>query len=303
MTVLEVINVSKQYDGVRAVDEVSFAVEAGEIYGLLGPNGAGKTSTMRMIMNITVPDTGEIRLFGEPFRDELKNRIGYLPEERGLYPKMKVLDHLVFLGEMKGLKPREARRRARQWLQKVNLEGWGNKKVNELSKGMQQKVQFIATLLHEPDLVIMDEPFSGLDPINTKFLKDILLEYKRTGKTIILSTHLMEQAEKLCESICLINKGRVALSGKLAEIKQRFSHNVVTLAFEGDAQFIASLPFVERTNDYGKAVHVTLQDGTDPNALLEAALQHGVKVHRFEVSETSLDEIFIEVVGGQHGQN
>ncbi len=303
MAVLEVINISKYYDGVRAVDGVTFSVEAGEIYGLLGPNGAGKTSTMRMIMNITAPDAGEIRLFGEPFREELKHRIGYLPEERGLYPKMKVLDHLTFLGEMKGLKAREARLRASDWLKRVNLEEWGDKKVQELSKGMQQKVQFIATLLHEPDLVIMDEPFSGLDPLNAKFLKDILLEYKRTGKTIILSTHLMEQAEKLCESICLINKGRVALAGKLAEIKQRFSHNVVTLEVEGDGQFISELPLVEQVNDYGKTLHVTLKDGADPNGLLEAVIQKGLKVYRFEVSETSLDEIFIEVVGGRNGQN
>ena len=303
MNVLEVNNISKQYDGVKAVDGISFAVKEGQIFGLLGPNGAGKTSTMRMIMNITAPDSGEIRLFGEPFHDALKQRIGYLPEERGLYPKMKVLDHLAFLGEMKGMAAKTAHAQARQWLERVGLAEWADKKVQELSKGMQQKVQFVGTLLHQPDLVIMDEPFSGLDPLNAKFLKDILLEYKRSGKTIILSTHLMDQAEKLCEAICLINKGRVALSGSLAEIKQKFSHNVVNLEYDGDGTFVTSLPMVERVNDYGHAMHITLKDGADPNALLKTIVEQGLRVYRFEVAETTLDEIFIDVVGGQHGQN
>ncbi len=303
MNVLEVIQVSKYYDGFKAVDGVSFSVKQGQIFGLLGPNGAGKTSTMRMIMNITAPDAGEIRLFGEVFHDALKDRIGYLPEERGLYPKMKVLDHLAFLGEMKGMKSSAAYHQARQWLERVGLAEWADKKVQGLSKGMQQKVQFVGTLLHQPDLVIMDEPFSGLDPLNAKFLKDILLEYKRAGKTVIFSTHLMDQAEKLCEAICLINKGRVALAGPLTEIKQRFSHNVVKLEYSGDGAFIANLPMVDRVNDYGHAMHITLKDGSDPNELLKQIVQKGLRVFRFEVSETTLDEIFIEVVGGSHEQN
>ncbi|NOX37097.1 MAG: ATP-binding cassette domain-containing protein [Calditrichaeota bacterium] len=301
MAVLIVDQVSKFYDHFKAVDRVSFQIEAGRMFGLLGPNGAGKTTTMRMIMNIIIPDEGRIEIFGARFQEEHKNQIGYLPEERGLYPKMKVVDHLQFLGEMKGLSAAEARRRAHHWLERFELEKWAEKKVQELSKGMQQKIQFISTIMHDPQLIIMDEPFSGLDPINTKLLKDILLELKQAGKTIILSTHLMDQAEKLCEEICLINRGRVVLQGPLSDIKQRYSHNSVQLEYAGDASFIAALPFVERINDYGNYMEIRLKDQTAPQELFQAVAQAGLQVSRFEAMETSLNDIFIEIVGGGNG--
>ncbi len=300
MEAIAVKAITKYYDGFKAVDGVSFSIEPGILFGLLGPNGAGKTTTMRMIMNIIVPDRGEIRILGEPFRESLKDRIGYLPEERGLYPKMKLLDHLQFLGEMKGLSASEAKKRALQWLERFELDRWAHKKIQELSKGMQQKVQFIGTIMHSPDLIIMDEPFSGLDPLNTKFLKDILLELKKAGKTIILSTHLMDQAEKLCDEICLINRGKVVLEGPLQEVKRRYSHNAVLLEYQGDASFIKTLPFVESADEYGNYMEIRLKDGVAPAELFKALAESSLDINRFEASETSLNDIFIEIVGGQN---
>ncbi len=301
MALLKVDRISKFYDHYRAVDQVSFHIEPGRMFGLLGTNGAVKNTSMRMFMKIIILDEGRIEIFGSQFREEHKNRIGYLPEERGLYPKMKVIDHLQFLGEMKGLTAHRARQGALKWLERFELESWAHKKVQELSKGMQQKVQFIGTILHDPDLIIMDEPFAGLDPINTKLLKDILLELKQSGKTIILSTHLMDQAEKLCEEICLINQGAVVLQGSLAEIKQRYSHNAVQLEYNGDARFIASLPMVERVNDYGNYMEIRLHDQAAPRDLFRAIARSGLEVTRFEAMETSLNDIFIEMVGGGNG--
>ncbi len=300
MEAIAVKGITKYYDDFKAVDEISFSIAPGTLFGLLGPNGAGKTTTMRMIMNIIVPDRGEIRIMGEKFRESLKDRIGYLPEERGLYPKMKLLDHLQFLGEMKSLSGAEAKRLALQWLERFNLGSWAHKKVQELSKGMQQKVQFIGTIMHAPDLIIMDEPFSGLDPINTKFLKDILLELKKEGKTIILSTHLMDQAEKLCDEICLINRGKVVLKGPLQEIKRRYSHNAVLLEYRGDAAFIQDLPYVESADEYGNYMEIRLKDGVPPAKLFKELANSSLEVSRFEASETSLNDIFIEIVGGEH---
>ncbi len=297
MDILNVQGITKMYDEFRAVDGVSFSIEEGQLFGLLGPNGAGKTTTMRMIMNIIIPDEGKIELFGQPFSDELKDRIGYLPEERGLYPKMKLLAHLQFLGEMKGLSGTEARQKALEWLERFDLLKWADNKIQDLSKGMQQKVQFIGTILHQPQLIIMDEPFSGLDPINTKFLKDILLELKRSGRTIILSTHLMDQAEKLCDAICLINRGKVVLHGPLDEIKATYSHNAVILEYSGDGDFIARLPFVEKVNDYGNYMEVRLRAEASPQELFRELARHPIQVKRFEAAETSLNDIFIEIVG------
>jgi ABC-2 type transport system ATP-binding protein len=226
---LSVSKICKNYEDFKAVDLVSFSIAQGSLFGLLGPNGAGKTTTMRMIMNIIIPDSGKISIHGKPFSEEMKDRIGYLPEERGLYPKMKLLSHLQFLGEMKGMSGPEARRISEKWLERFELTKWTNNKVQDLSKGMQQKVQFIGTIMHSPDLLIFDEPFSGLDPLNTKILIDILLELKNQGKTIILSTHLMDQAEKLCDTICLINRGKVVLFGEIQNIKQDYSQNAVLL--------------------------------------------------------------------------
>lgn len=297
MDTLTVDQVTKRYNDFVAVDQVSFSVKPGSMFGLLGPNGAGKTTTMRMIMNIILPDSGEIRLFGEPFREEFKDRIGYLPEERGLYPKMKVVDHLQFLGEMKGLSASEARRVSLEWLERFNLADRASKKVQELSKGLQQQMQFIGTILHRPQLLILDEPFSGLDPVNTQFLKDILLDLRQQNTTIIFSTHLMEQAEKLCDEICLINRGKVVLHGNLAEIKRRHSHNAVIVEYSGKLPPLDSLPMVKTVNDYGNYMEVRLRDEATPTHLFKALANYEVDIRRFEAAETSLNQIFIEIVG------
>ncbi len=298
---LELTNVVKRYATVTAVDSLSFLVEPGGIYGLLGPNGAGKTTTIRMIMGIIEPDEGSIEIFNEPFNEKVKERIGYLPEERGMYRKMKVLDHIVFLGEIKGVPKRIAIERARKWLDKVELGDWGDKTVESLSKGMQQKIQFISTVLHEPQLLILDEPFTGLDPINTQLLKDIIIEMKNEGRTIVLSTHLMDQVEKLCERICLINKGQKVLEGRLADIKLDFSKNVVSLRYIGERRDIEMCPGVEKVTDFGQELSVTLREGVDPNDLLRYALERG-RVERYEIGEMSLHDIFIAKVKAEGGE-
>ncbi|GAB4371389.1 MAG: ATP-binding cassette domain-containing protein [Calditrichia bacterium] len=304
MQAVSVSHITKKYDEFKAVDDISFAISEGRLFGLLGPNGAGKTTTMRMIMNIILPDEGKIEVLGKPFSEESKNRIGYLPEERGLYPKMKLLAHLQFLGEMKGLSASTAKKTAEKWLERFDLLRWANNKVQDLSKGMQQKVQFIGTVMHSPDLIIVDEPFSGLDPINTKFLKDIILELKKQGKTIILSTHLMDQAEKLCDDICLINRGKVVLNGSLAEIKQTYSHNSVLLEYHGDASFISRLPEVEKVDDYGNYMEIRLRDGASSENLFRELAKSPLQVKKFEAAESSLNDIFIEIVGEQsHEEN
>ncbi len=302
MQALQVEQVSKNYDQFKAVDGVSFSIEEGRLFGLLGPNGAGKTTTMRMIVNIIIPDAGRVQIFGGAFSEETKNRLGYLPEERGLYPKMKLLANLQFLGEMKGLPASDARRLAGEWLERFELAKWTEHKVQDLSKGMQQKVQFIATIMHSPDLLIVDEPFAGLDPVNTKFLKDILLEMKKKGTTIILSTHLMDQAEKLCDDICLINHGKVVVQGPLSEVKQRYGHNAIRLEFSGDADFIGKLDMVVSVNDYGNYVEIQLKDGADPSQVFKTLANSDLNVKKFETAETSLNDIFIEIVGGRKNE-
>lgn len=297
MDSLTVENISKSYNSYRAVDGISFTIPDNDLFGLLGPNGAGKTTTMRMIMNIIVPDSGHIRILGNPFQEEIKDRIGYLPEERGLYPKMKLWSHLQFLGEMKGMSSAAARKSALEWLERFDLISWANHRIQELSKGMQQKVQFIGTILHSPDFIIVDEPFSGLDPINTKFLKDILLEMKKQGKAILLSTHLMDQAEKLCDSICLINQGQVVVQGKLPDIKKQYRHNSVILEYSGKADFIETLPMVQKVNDYGNYMEISLQQESQADLLLKHIASSDLLVKRFEIADTSLNEIFIDLLG------
>jgi ABC-2 type transport system ATP-binding protein len=297
---LSIENVTKRYEGHTAVDDLSLVIEPGVIYGLLGPNGAGKTTTIRMTMGIIQPDEGRIEILGEPFNESLKEKIGYLPEERGLYRKMKVLEHLVFLAEIKGLPAKTAAERASGWLERVDLAGWEDKPVEALSKGMQQKIQFISTIIHEPRLVILDEPFSGLDPINTQLLKDVIVEMKDEGRTVILSTHLMDQVEKLCEKICLINKGRKILEGSLSEIKMKFSKNVVSMRFAGDVRDLERHPDVEKVTEFGQGLSVTLSEGADPADMLRHALDRG-RVDRFEVGEMSLHDIFISRVKAKGG--
>ncbi len=288
--------VRKCYDEFVAVDDLSFSVSPGGIYGLLGPNGAGKTSTIRMIMGITVPDSGQITVFGEPLARAHMDQFGYLPEERGLYKKMKVLEHLVFLGQLKGLSSAEATQRANRWCERFEFTAWTGKKVEQLSKGMQQKVQFIGAVLHDPRLIIMDEPFTGLDPANAVVLKDVLLEMAKGGKTILLSTHRMDQVERLCQSICLINHGRAVLEGDLNQIKARYGRHNVQIKYDGDAGFLQEKRLVESFNDYGNYVEIHLAPGADPQELLHLASANA-RLDKFELMEPSLEEIFIDVVG------
>jgi ABC-2 type transport system ATP-binding protein len=296
MNTVELDNVRKSYDQFVAVDDLSFAIPGGQIFGLLGPNGAGKTSTIRMMLGITIPDSGQVRIFGEPFRRGLLRRIGYLPEERGLYKKMKVGEHLVFLGELSGMSAGEAGARARRWCERLEISSWSDKKVEELSKGMQQKIQFIATILHEPEFIVMDEPFAGLDPVNATLLKDVLLELKQQGRTILFSTHRMDQVERLCDSICLINRGRAVLAGDLKQVKGRYGRNHVQVEYEGDGGFLDDRALVESSNNYGNYVEVRLAPGADAQELLRRIAARA-RVSKFELVEPSLEEIFIDVVG------
>jgi ABC-2 type transport system ATP-binding protein len=292
---VELCGVTKRYDEFVAVDHLTFAIREGSVFGLLGPNGAGKTSTIRMMMGITLPDEGEVFCFGEKFERKHLERIGYMPEERGLYKKMKVLEHLVFLGQLKGLTEAEARRRALAWADKMEISDWMKNKVEELSKGMQQKIQFIATLLHDPPLIIMDEPFSGLDPANAVQLKDVLIELKKSGKTILFSTHRMDTVERLCDTICLVDHGRPILMGELKQVKSSYGKNSVHVEYEGSAAFLQEKSLVESYNDYGNYVEVKLVHGADSQALLRT-ISERARVNKFELVEPSLEAIFIDVV-------
>jgi len=285
----------KDFDGKRAVDNISFTVRKGEILGLLGPNGAGKTTTIRMVMNIIAPDAGHIEILGQPFTEKMKDMIGYLPEERGLYRKMKVMDVLVFLGELKGMKAGAIREAGRKLLKRFDLENYELKKVEELSKGMAQKLQLISTILHEPELLILDEPFSGLDPLNIELVTRILLEKKKEGVSIIFSTHLMEYAEKIVDSVVMINQGRKVLDGKLSEIKAQYGKKFIHIEYEGDGNFIAGLDFVKGYKDYGREMEIELTDLTDKNRLLKE-LSARVSLNSFQLTEPSLHNIFIRKV-------
>lgn len=295
MTTLKLIDVCKAYGDVVAVDKLSLSIEQGQIFGLLGPNGAGKTTTIRMIMNIIMPDSGVIEIFGKPNCREGRDQIGYLPEERGLFKKMKVRDVLSFFGELKEMETKKAQRRASELLDRFELSEWADKKVEELSRGMQQKVQFISTILHEPKLIILDEPFTGLDPVNTNMVKNMMLDLKKGGVTIIFSTHLMEQVEKLCESICLIDHGRNILSGSLSDIKKRFGKNRVRMTYEGKADFLEDPALVKEYDDFGKYVEILLADQCSTKKLLAVANEQ-VTIKSFLEAEPSLNEIFIKAV-------
>ena len=292
---IELRNVSKIFGKFPAVDDLSFRVPRGVTFGLLGPNGAGKTTTIRMIMNITAPDTGEIAVLGKPMTRETQNRIGYLPEERGLYRKMKVADHLYFLAAIKDVPKEKARERIGSWVDKMELRPWLNKKVDELSKGMQQKVQFIATIVHDPDILILDEPFSGLDPINTALLKEYFQEFRAKGKTIIFSTHVLEQAEKLCDEICLLARSRKILEGPLSELKKTFSKNLVHLSVDADLNQVAALPGVVSCQMANGAYVLALAPGTDRREFLRQALDRH-PVSAFSEKEPDLEEIYLQAV-------
>lgn len=290
-----VSNISKSFGDVRAVDDVSFEVYPGEILGLLGPNGAGKTTSIRIMLDIFKPDSGRVAVFGGTLDEAAKQRIGYMPEERGLYRDQKLETTLIFLATLKGLSHAEARRRLVEWLKRLDLYEHRHKKIQELSKGMQQKAQVIATLLHEPDLIVVDEPFSGLDPVNTRLVKTIIEEQRAAGKAIIMSTHQMYQAEALCNRIILINRGRTVLSGPIGEIKRRFSGHAVIVQGQGDFAQIPGVLEVRREN--GDAYHLPLEPGVSPQDVFRTLAQRNVRIERFEIAEPSLDDIFIRVVG------
>lgn len=278
------------------MSDLELEIPNGTIYGLLGPNGSGKTTTIRMIMNILGPDSGSVGLFGGPPNDSSRKRVGYLPEERGVYKKMKVIEQLEFLGEIRNLSRKTARKRALAWLERLGLGEWSSKKVEDLSKGMQQKVQFIGTILHEPELLILDEPFSGLDPINQDVLEEIVREFHANGSTILFSTHLMAHAESLCENVCLISKAKKVLDGDLREIKRRERRGVVELDFEGDDRWVNG-PEIESAERTEGTVRVSVREGADPQDLLRRGVQAGAELHRFEIVEPRLHEIFVRYAG------
>ena len=267
------------------------------MFGLLGPNGSGKTSSIRMMIGMTVPDSGRVHLFGQPFARSLLHRVGYLPEERGLYKKMKVLDQLVFLGQLHGLEEATARKRAESWCERLQITEAIGKKTEELSKGMQQKIQFIAALLHEPELIIMDEPFSGLDPDNATLLQDTLLELRREGKAILFSTHRMDQVEKMCDAIAIIYQGKLVLSGTVREVRSRYPRNRVQMSFSGPDRFLQH-PGVLEAKNYAGIAEITLRSPEIAQRLLADAVAGGAEITRFEVIEPTLEEIFIETVKG-----
>jgi ABC-2 type transport system ATP-binding protein len=304
---IEIDNAVKRYAEHVAVRDLSLRVPRGAVYGLLGPNGAGKTTTIRMILNIIAPDSGTIRILGRPATDStITDRIGYLPEERGLYRKMQVRRVLRFLAELKGLTGSEADRRIDSWLERFDLKtaekDWGLSKIDELSRGMQQKVQFIGTLLHDPDLVILDEPFSGLDPINAQALKDTIIDLKRRGKTVIFSTHIMDNAERICDSVCIIARGEKVLDGAINDIKESQGSRNVALSLAGApttqvATILGDKSLVKRVDDSNRYFEVELADGADAQSLLQRIVSTGATINRFEIVRPSLHQIFLERVG------
>lgn len=293
---LRVRNVTKRFGDFTAVDDLSFEIRAGRVFGFLGPNGAGKTTTIRMIVGITAPDEGEIELFGKSISSEMQNRIGYLPEERGLYKKMKVQDQLRYFAALKGVAQKEADARIDAWLERMNLAEWKTKKTTDLSKGMSQKIQFIATVLHDPDLLILDEPFSGLDPVNVEFLIEVVAELKARRKTIIFSTHLMETAERLCDDIILINKARKVVGGSLRAVKESFGKNMIALRATGGDGVLTDSSLVAKIIEHADEKEILLAESADEQVLLKKLIEAGAKISKFERIEPSLNDIFIEKV-------
>ncbi|MBD3290400.1 ATP-binding cassette domain-containing protein [candidate division KSB1 bacterium] len=295
MSVLKIDHIYKSFRNVDAVQDLSLDLEPNVIFGFLGPNGAGKTTTIRMIMDIIKPDRGSIFINDQPNTLQMREKVGYLPEERGLYRKMKISELLVFMAELKGLSASQSKPKIEYWLERLELLDWIDKKVEELSRGMQQKLQFISTIMHEPDLIILDEPFTGLDPVNSDLIKQIMFEQKQRGATIIFSTHLMEQVEQLCDSICLINKGRIVLGGNIRDVKKEFRKNIIRMEFEGDATFIKNQELIERYTDHGTHYEIHPKESAPIQQILQAAAQE-VMISKFELMEPSLHNIFIDVV-------
>lgn len=296
MAIIELQNVFKAFGKTKAVNDVSFEVHQGRIFGLLGPNGAGKTTTIRMINYILTPDSGSVTINGIEASPETQKMIGYMPEERGLYKKMKVFDQLMYLTQLKGMNAGDAKKAINYWLKRFEASDWKKKEIGELSKGMSQKIQFIATIAHDPDIYIFDEPFSGLDPINSETLKEIIIELRDSGKTILFSTHRMEQVEQMCDDICLFNQGEAVLTGNLRKIKSSFGENTINLEFEGDGSFLDKLENVRINNRSTNFAEIRVLNGQSMQDILKLAMDHA-EIHRFERIEPSLTEIFISTVG------
>ena len=303
MYALEVQHLSKSFDSLKAVDDVSFSVPEGSVFGLIGRNGAGKTTTIRMMMNIYLPDSGEVVLRGSKIGQEFKDKVGYLPEERGLYKKMKLMETLLFFAELKGKTGKEVVNRANEYLERFDLSDRKNSKLEDLSKGNQQKVQFITTILHDPEFIILDEPFSGLDPINTNLLKEIILELKKKEKVIIFSTHLMDFAERMCDHIAMIDEGKIILHGNLEDIKKRFGQRNVTISHVGDISFIKSYPFVEKFESFGNVTSIRVKSPPDIQELLKTLVEKKVIIKKFDAEDISLHQIFVETAGRKPADN
>lgn len=297
-TTLRVENVSKHYGDFTAVNNLSFDVKAGRVFGFLGPNGAGKTTTIRMIVGITAPDEGKIEMFGKRISSESQNHIGYLPEERGLYKKMKVQDQLRYFAALKNVSQQEADKRIDFWLGRMDLAKWKTKKTTDLSKGMSQKIQFISTVLHNPDLLILDEPFSGLDPVNVEFMIEVVAELKAQHKTIIFSTHLMSTAERLCDDIILINKSRKVIGGTIREVKGSFGKNLIALRATGGDAVLEDKTLVAKAVAHADEMELELAENADAQILLKRLIESGATISKFEQVEPSLNDIFIEKVKG-----
>ena len=294
MPAVEVSHVTKSYADKPAVDDLSFSVDQGDIFGLIGPNGAGKTTTIRMMMDIIKPDSGEVTIFAEKLSETTKNKLGYMPEERGLYKKMRVLDAIIYLAGLKGMDRDTAATKAGQLLDQTGMLPHQRKKIEELSKGMGQIIQFIVTIIHDPQLIILDEPFIGLDPVNTELSKKMIIDLRNQGKAVILSTHQMNQVEELCDRILMVNKGRAVLYGGLTEIKTRYKNNAVLLDFRGE---LGEVPGVTEKRPHRDYVEIVLDGSTTPQQLLETLVRRGIVINRFEVATPPLNEIFIKVVG------
>ena len=293
---IKVDHVSKSFGDFIAVRDLSLSIRAGRVFGLLGPNGAGKTTSIRMIVNITAPDSGSIELFGRKIDSQIQDRIGYLPEERGLYKSMKVAEQLRFFAQLKNITGKDAQQRIDTWLDRLKLSDWKQKKTRDLSKGMQQKIQFISAVLHDPDLVILDEPFSGLDPVNVELLKDVVLSLKRAGKTVIFSTHAMDIAEKICDDICLLNRAQKVLDGSIREVKSSFGRNSIALRVEGTNGNLPESRMISSIQHHSDEMEVLLTSDANPQDFLKELIASGAVVTKFEMIEPSLHDIFIEKV-------
>jgi ABC-2 type transport system ATP-binding protein len=297
MLAVEVSNIVKSYADKVAVDDLSFSVAQSEIFGLIGPNGAGKTTTIRMMMDIIKPDSGEVTVLGEKLTEASKNRLGYLPEERGLYRQLTVIDSIVYLASLKGMDRHSAEEKADELLNLTGMLPRKGKKIEELSRGMGQIIQFIVTIIHDPELVVLDEPFAGLDPVNTELLKRIFVDLRNQGKAVILSIHQMNQVEELCDRVLMIDNGRSVLQGSLAEIKSKYRSNSVIIDSEGD---LGQIPGVTEKRTHKGYLELILDHNTTPGKVLERLVSTGIVINRFEVATPSLNEIFLKVVGKNH---